>query len=254
MRNKKLLIIHGVFVAIQFILTILFFFVPLPGRSEVAINFTIVVLALLHAVIVSGKSPHKKVFITAMIFTVISDVFLTVRYTRTGSSVDQIIAMFTFSCTQICYAVYLFLQSQNKKLKEISIGVRVGLIVLILLIAILVLKQNINLLVIVTIFYFTNLVLNAVFAFIEFKKNPLFAIGLVFFIFCDILIGLGVMNKMFITIAPDSFLYKIVFQIDFAWLFYSISQTLISLSISAGLAFLRKGEKIEEKVQRVYHR
>ena len=254
MLDKKSVIIHSVFVAIQIILTSIFLFADLTTRAVCGLNFSVVATAFLHAIVTSGKSPHKKVFLTAMAFTVVSDIFLTLRFMLNENPTDQLVAMFTFSVTQICYAIYLYLQSDNKTLKKISVAVRVVVSILIMVISVVVLKDAITTLVVVTMFYFVNLVFNAIFAFIEFKRNPLLAIGLLFFIFCDIIIGLGVMRGMFPKVEESNFIYQLVYSFSYSWLFYSISQTLISLSISQNLAFLRKGEKQIKKVKSVYHR
>jgi len=254
MLNKKSLIIHGVFVAIQIIVTCIFLFAEMSSRTFSALNFSVVAIAFVHAIIVSGKSPHKIIFLTAMLFTVISDVFLTLRYTKTGSYTDQVVAMCTFSVTQICYAIYLFLQSNNKKVKIASVIVRAILSIAVIVATVVVLKDDVNALAVIAMFYFTNLIVNALFAFIEFKNNPLFAIGLLFFIFCDILIGLGIAMEMFITVSQTSFIYKMVYGFNHGWMFYSISQTLISLSISQNLAFLRKCENKTADKKKVSHR
>ena len=120
MLNKKSLIIHGVFVAIQIIITCIFLFAEMSSRTFSALNFSVVAIAFVHAIIVSGKSQHKKIFLTAMLFTVISDVFLTLRYTKTSAYTDQVVAMCTFSVTQICYALYLFLQKTGRLLSQPS--------------------------------------------------------------------------------------------------------------------------------------
>ncbi len=254
MLNKKSLIIHGVFVAIQIIITCIFLFAEMSSRTFSALNFSVVAIAFVHAIIVSGKSPHKIIFLTAMLFTVISDVFLTLRYTKTGSYTDQVVAMCTFSVTQICYAIYLFLQSNNKKVKIASVIVRAILSIAVIVATVVVLKEDVNALAVIAMFYFTNLIVNALFAFIEFKNNPLFAIGLLFFILCDILIGLGIAMEMFITVSQTSFIYKMVYGFNHGWMFYSISQTLISLSISQNLAFLRKCENKTADKKKVSHR
>ena len=93
-----------------------------------------------------------------------------------------------------------------------------------------VLKENANFLSLISMFYFANLAANIVFSFMQFKLNPLFPIGLTLFSFCDILIGLEMLDN-FMTIPETSFINKINdVQINLAWAFYVPSQTLISLS------------------------
>ena len=95
-----------------------------------------------------------------------------------------------------------------------------------------ILKDKFDFLSAISMFYFTNLILNIVLSFFEFKKSPLFAIGLLLFLGCDIFVGLQVANGLYINIPTDSILYNIIFApFNISWLCYLPSQTLISSSV-----------------------
>ena len=80
-------------------------------------------------------------------------------------------------------------------------------------------------------FYYANLILNIVFAFLGGRGLRLMAVGLVFFALCDTVIGLIVM-KAYLPIPPDAFLYRILYPgFNLAWVFYVPSQALLALSL-----------------------
>lgn len=220
---------HTIFVAVQLVLLTLIL-------CDLEFNewfcFAVVLLAFSHAVFSAKNKKHGLILVLAMAFTLVSDVFLVLIYHNTGSIVDQSIGMTTFSLAQLSYFVYIYLNSSDKKLKLIHCLVRVGACVFLIALTLIVLKDNVNYLAIITMFYFANLLLNAIFSFIIRPKNLALAIGFIFFICCDIFVAALAVEGLFITISEQSILYWFAHPpINFAWLFYTISQTLISLSI-----------------------
>ena len=228
--KRRVNVINVCFALIQFILLNIILFVDF---DEDVLCFITVCLAFLHTGMFVLAKRRGYLYLFAMLFTVISDVFLVLRYTQTGAYIDQAIAMTTFSIAQLCYFTFLYLSAESKKLKLVHLIVRAVLSVLAVVLTLLVLKQNANYMVVVTMFYFANLLVNTLFAFSEFKKHWLMAVGLVFFILCDILIGLSVAIEGILVVSSNSFIYKLVnVDFNFAWLFYVISQTLLSIYIS----------------------
>ena len=76
-----------------------------------------------------------------------------------------------------------------------------------------------------------NLIVNIIFAFAEFKKHPLLAIGLLLFALCDVIIGFYFIDD-YLPLAADSIIYKILGSgINLAWIFYLPAQTLLSISL-----------------------
>ena len=98
-------------------------------------------------------------------------------------------------------------------------------------IALVVLKENFNGLVLVSLLYFVNFVINLFFTLMNIKQTILFALGLLLFILCDISLGLRMLGD-FIDVSNNSFIQAITTApIDLVWMFYFPSQVLIVLSM-----------------------
>ena len=228
-------ITNTIFIATELVLLCLILF---ANTNVDLVCFITVCLACIHggAFVIIRKKDYA--CICALAFTVISDVFLVLRYTSTGAYSDQAIAMSTFSIAQLSYFAFMFLQTENKKLRTAHVITRIALSTFAVALTLIVLKENANYMLVVTMFYFANLLLNAVFSFVEFKKFNVMAIGFVFFILCDVLIGLSIALGSIIIVPESSFLYRITFSgFNFAWLFYVISQTLLSLYVARAQDF-----------------
>ena len=226
-------IINIAFVLAQIVLLC---FILFGNRKIEIFCFLTVCLACLHGGAFAIIKKRGFFCLVALIFTVISDVFLVLRYTHTHAYSDQAIAMTTFSVAQLAYFLSILFLTQSKTLKIIHILVRAFLSVFAVVLTLLVLKDGANYMICVTMFYFANLITNMVFSFIEFKKHGLMAIGFVFFIFCDVLIGLSIALGSIIIVPETSFLYTITFsKFNFTWLFYVTSQTLLSLYVARKL-------------------
>ncbi len=78
--------------------------------------------------------------------------------------------------------------------------------------------------------YYANLLTNIVFAFRNFKTAPTFAIGLLLFAFCDLLVGFTMLD-LYLPVTESSIVYKLTHcDLNLIWVFYVPSQTLIALS------------------------
>ena len=85
---------------------------------------------------------------------------------------------------------------------------------------------------IVSIFYYANLITNIVFSFLNFKKLPIIAIGLVLFLCCDTLIGLDILVHSYFQVRTRTLLDMILYPgFDLAWAFYIPSQALLAISL-----------------------
>lgn len=159
----------------------------------------------------------------AQIFTLCADICL-LAFTPQ----KQILSMIFFSLTQIFYAIYLL---RYYKEKFLTIIIRLILIILAETLTLMVLKEKADALSLISLFYFANLISNILFAFIKIRKLPLFAVGLLLFSFCDILVGLSTAIGVYIFVDTNSFIYKLAYPgFNLIWTFYVPSQTLISLS------------------------
>lgn len=226
---KKTNLAHLVFVIIELLLLLAILFLPI---DETAFCFSAVLVAFLHTAIYFKKNQKGQYVFIAMLFTLISDVFLVLLYTKTGKYLYQALGMTTFSIAQIFYALYLHFLEKSKRKRVCFLIVRITLIVIIEITTLLVLKNNVNYLAVITMFYYTNLIVNTVFAFTFKKEKLVFAIGLLLFVFCDLFIGANVAVGTFFLAEEGSLLYALAHPpFNVAWLFYVPSQTLISLSI-----------------------
>lgn len=230
--KKKILITTASFILLESVLSAL---VQLTnGPFNVFVSFTAIVSACLFAIIFFEKTTDAFLMCIALICTVCADFFLVVTEPR-----HQLVAMIFFSVTQICYFLRLYMRQTKRKLHHAA--VRIILIAAAVIISLLILGERVDALSLVSIFYFVNLVVNVVIAFIQKEKSTFFAIGLMLFSLCDISIGLSVMDKSYIPLPKGSILSKLANPgFNLAWIFYVPAQTLIAMSIA------------EEKIKQVF--
>lgn len=234
MSRRLSLYINAIFIGLQLVLLALILFLPVDVNP---ICFITVCLGFLHAFLFFTKKKQSFFYLGGLLFTVVSDVFLVLRYTYTKDYTDQVIAMTTFSIAQLLYACYLFSCCENKKINVVHAVSRVLFSACLVVLTLLVLGKNANYLAVVALFYFANLILNAVFSLVELRQHLLTSIGFIAFIFCDLFIGLDIAVGSFIQVNEGSILYILANPgFNYAWLFYVISQTLLSL----GFAFYKK--------------
>lgn len=196
------------------------------GKVVPPLQFSAIALAFAFSLIFVSFKDRKFIIQLALLFTVVADVFLVLVEPR-----NQALAMTSFSLTQILYFVKLLMTTENKKIRLANLISRITTIVLVLVVTLIVLGGKADYVALISMFYFANLVLNVIFAFIGFKQNPLFAIGLLLFMLCDIFIGLQCAIGVYIDVDPSSIIYQIAFSpFNWAWLFYIPSQTLLSLT------------------------
>ena len=161
-----------------------------------------------------------------LISTVIADIFLVVI-----DPMIQLPAMFFFSVTQICYFLRIFFETKSQKEKKMHLILRVLLVLIVLLLTLMVLKDKTDALSLVSMFYYTNLVVNIIFAFVHFKKSPFLAIGLLLFLLCDTIIGLDMMAKSYLNGIFLEAINSFISGANWAWIFYIPSQALIAASL-----------------------
>lgn len=213
-----------IFVAAQ--LALLISVLTCGGDIIPPLQFSAIALAFAFSLIFISFRDRDFIVQFALLFTVISDIFLVLVQPR-----NQGVAMTTFSLTQILYFILLLMETPSKRIRLANLISRIFLIIAVQVVTLVVIKDKADYVALISMFYFTNIVLNAVFALFNFKKNPLLAIGILFFLFCDIFIGLNCAVGVYINVPENSFLYKMAFpSFNWAWLFYIPSQTLIAIS------------------------
>ncbi len=203
-----------------------FFIQKLNGTLYSSVSFSSIILAFLFCFLLLKREFYHIITVFALFFTVCADFLLC-------GLVDfpfiKELAMCFFVGTQTCYFLRLYFNQQQKQ-RTIHVIVRVVFSVFALTLTAIVLKENTNFLSLISLFYYANLIVNVVFAFIQVKRSPLLAIGLLLFALCDVFVGLGMIEN-FITIPDGSIIQRINnINLNMAWLFYVPSQTLLALS------------------------
>lgn len=196
------------------------------GRANDFISVGAIALCCLFAVLFFEKSYDYILVQTALFCTVMADFCLLILLPR-----NQLLAMFFFSITQICY--FLRIYRSEKRLRKPHVILRFSVISVALVMTAVILKDKTDLLSLVSLFYFANLGINVLWAILDFKKSGLFAIGLLLFLLCDVCIGLSVMSEAYIPISEESFIYRVIHPgFNIAWCFYIPAQVLIVLSLA----------------------
>lgn len=195
-----------------------FFILTTGGLSLTLTSYTAIIGCFVFAL----SRGQNKFIIGGLACTVGADFFLVVC-----NPIQQFWGMVFFLGAQSLYAAMLHLSRPGK----IFVIIRIALIAVAEAITVAILKGNTDPLAAISICYYVNLIFNIVMAFLQFKRYRLFAIGLVFFLLCDTVIGLQVMSSSYLPIPDGSLLDKILsVPFNLAWLFYLPSQVLISLS------------------------
>lgn len=195
-------------------------------QSEFNYSYFAIVLACAFCFLFAEKSKSYLFTQIALLCTVGADYFLVFTNEK-----DQLAGMIFFCGTQIAYFLRIFFEEENPKARKIHLITRVSVSVVVLAATCIVLGAKTDPLALVSMFYYTNLILNIIFAFIHFKSSYLLAIGLVCFVICDTFIGFANIGP-YMSISESSIIYKLLnADFDIAWAFYVPSQALLSISL-----------------------
>ena len=239
MKSKTVNLLSAVFIGA----TLGFYLIILGGFSnhKNVMTYIPVALALLYSLVILSNDKRSWLLTLALLFTAVSDVFLMLV-----TPINQSVAMFTFSIAQICHFLRLYADFKSKKERVIHIVIRVVLCIIVELIAVIVVGSAFDIVVALSVFYFVNLTLNLITAFIYFNNSWLFAVGLLCFILCDIFVGFSAGAGVYLDIPKTSILYNIAYpNFDYVSLFYVPSQMLIALS---GNKFIVKSGSLYKKL------
>ena len=217
--NKGKIIASAVFLSVQFLFWLA---VIITGDGF----FASIALSCAFAPIAFSKTKDYLLIQLGLVFTVIADVFLVLC-----DPIIQLPAMLSFSVTQICYFLKLYFETKSKTEKYVHISLRAVATIAVIIAAIAVLKEKTDALSIVSMFYYANLIVNAVFAFVHFRKSPAFAIGLLLFILCDTAVGFKEMANGYLSGGIIDVVNNVLAGANWAWIFYVPSQALISFSL-----------------------
>ena len=217
----------SLFVAVEATLGVLL--QTVPGRAADACRFGSVILCCLFCLLFMQKSYLYLLTQLGLVCTVGADYFLV-----WSQPMVQLPAMLFFLVAQSAYAARLHLTDPSRARRRVQGWTILALGAVVLVITRLVLGTNTDALAVVSMLYYTVLVLNVVFAMTRIRSNPLLAIGLVLFLCCDTVIGLDMMDA-YLPIPSDALLYRVIHPgFDLAWACYLPSQVLITLSLLVG--------------------
>ncbi len=227
-RNRPVLLsLSALFVGAEITLGILL--QTVGGRISVHMRYGAVILACLFCLLFMAGTADYLLTQLALLCTVCADWFLVLP-----PSPVQLPGMLFFSVTQLAYFLRIYLADESAARRRLHLILRGGLTALVLLVTAAVLGRNTDAVALVSMFYYTNLAVNILFAFAEWKKHLLLALGLALFLCCDTVVGLAFLDGYF-TIPTESLLYRIIHPgFDLIWAFYIPSQTLIALSLLPG--------------------
>jgi hypothetical protein len=232
--NKTRDVLTTVYISLFLIAVIILFtfivFVPFTKNLYI-LEYAGICLCFVTGIIVFlRKRTHFNLFILlALFFTLIADTFLVLLSPHLNYTF-QSLAMTSFSLCQICYLVAIQLVKKSKRELCINLAIRAALLIALEVVALVVLQSSFNYLVFVSLFYFSQLVVNIVFSFIHARSHLFLALGLLLFLGCDFFIGLGYLVDI-LQLPADHFINSLIsVNFNFAWLFYLPSQVLLSLS------------------------
>ena len=188
-------------------------------------SYASVLLAFLFSFLFMGRYPAYICTQIALLFTVAADTILVFQHSEYTT-----LAMCFFSVTQVSYAVRLHI-AMPRRVRPYHLAARVLLSAAAVGAVFIVVGKATDALAVISLFYFANLVLNAAFAFVDLRKNPLLAIGLCLFVLCDIFVGFSMLGGYLAL--PDTHLVNFLVSppINMAWVFYLPSQAILGISL-----------------------
>ncbi len=212
-----------IFIALQAVLFPLIQLLPAGGSA--CFSYIAIILAAGYAVLTYFTSDRGGMPVRlGLFFTLGADWFLVICDER------ELEGVVFFTAVQMCYFIYLMAREDSTRVRIFNAVSRIVLIGAVLSAAYAVLGDGLDALATVSILYYCNLVVNTVFAFVDFSEMRVLAVGLLLFCLCDLCIGLDVMASEYLDIpALDGVFYGRYYNLP--WVFYQPSQTLIALHL-----------------------
>ncbi|MBQ7363766.1 MAG: hypothetical protein IJW48_04880 [Clostridia bacterium] len=134
-----------------------------------------------------------------------------------------------FIAAQLSYFLYILIRERGR-LFLVHTAVRLAVTVLAALLPFMILGDSADTLSVISVIYYSELVLNLVFSLFD-RELRLFSAGLVLFALCDLSIGLDNLSDYF-NVGESGFIYSITHTgLNMAWIFYLPSQVLIAASL-----------------------
>ncbi len=225
LKNKsKIITVSLIFIILELLLGVLIQ-IKIEGLTKY-LSFSSVLLSCLFALLFFNDSNVYKLTQAGLLFTLSADIFLVLL-----NAENKVLAMCFFSVTQICY--FLLLYMRDEKFRKIHIITRFTIITAAVIFTIIILGKRTDILSLISVFYFSNLTVNIIWAFSEWQQSKLLPLGLLLFSFCDIFIGFSALSSLYFPIPEGTLFYFFAHPgFNIAWMFYVPSQTLIALSLA----------------------
>lgn len=186
--------------------------------------YSSVVLAFLMNLLFFRMEKRNILTVLALAFTLGADFFLVIL------NENYTLAMVIFSMAQLSYAARIYFESGDT-LRKATLFVRGGVALFSILLPLIVLGDGADPLAVISVFYFGQLILSCVLAFVNSRRGGLILpIGLILFLACDIFVGLGNLGG-YLPIEPGTVFWWMAHPpINMAWVFYLPSQALLGIS------------------------
>ena len=203
-------------------------------------RYLVIIFAFLFSALFISKDKNSYLTVGALAFTLVADLFLVII-----NPAQQLLGMIFFCGAQFFHASRVHFFFESKMVRSITLMFRVAAIFAVQIVTVIVLGDAYDALSAISMLYFTNIILNTVYAFVHFKRQPVYALGMLLFVFCDVFVGLSGALGTYFTASKSSIIYKIANPpFDAAWMFYAPSQTLISISSHPTIYKNSKGGRI----------
>jgi hypothetical protein len=242
----NIFVISVIFIVTEIILGILV--QHTAGITNTIVSYSTVLLACIFCLLMFTKTCNFAFTELGLIFTACADIFLVVI-----EPMKQIPAMIFFTATQLCYFAITYINESGRKKRRANVIARTVLSAVMIGAALVILGEKTDALALISVFYYANLVVNIIFAFGQLRRSFLFPLGLLLFAFCDAQIGIRVLVESYITVDTESLLYQFAYpSVNFAWMCYVPSQTLIALSVvkSAFKGISHKNRALDKKAKK----
>jgi len=224
MKKILLLILAGVFVAVETVLAVFILLGHANNNVSAELMYSVVVSAFIFALAYTAVKRGFYLHLAALFFTVIADIFLILW------PLDDfyLLGVLIFCCAQFFYMLET-LRDASGIIRAANLFSRLPLFFFFEFIFYGVMGgSSFGILEAITAFYYGNLVANVIFAFVKVRKSPLFAIGLLLFALCDLMVGINNASNNLPALFTQILQPNVAFWV---WLFYVPSQTLIALSL-----------------------
>lgn len=186
-----------------------------PGEVNMYASYAIVAAGFLYA-LASVRSGERGVLIPlAFLFMLAADYFLVILDDKYELAVSL------FSVVQLIFAGYL-LSCSGKRRAVLLTCIRLLVVCLATAVVALIFKEDFDFLTGIAAFYFTNLIVNIIYAGLSIKRTWRLFLGLIFLAICDFFIGIDFLDGI-LGFNPTSA------SVDFVWIAYPPSVYFLAL-------------------------